>query len=36
MIRLDIAYVKRLSFWLDLSILLRTLPAIVGQIGGTK
>lgn len=32
MIRLDIAYARRLSPWLDLKIMLQTLPAIVGQV----
>lgn len=31
MVRLDIDYSKRLSLWLDLRILLKTLPAIWGQ-----
>ena len=29
MIRLDISYLRNLSLWLDLKILLRTFPAIV-------
>jgi lipopolysaccharide/colanic/teichoic acid biosynthesis glycosyltransferase len=32
MMRLDIAYEKQESFWLDVKLLLRTLPAIVDQI----
>jgi lipopolysaccharide/colanic/teichoic acid biosynthesis glycosyltransferase len=32
MIRLDIAYSRRMSPWLDLQIALKTLPAIVGQV----
>jgi lipopolysaccharide/colanic/teichoic acid biosynthesis glycosyltransferase len=32
MIDLDIRYVENKSFWLDLSILLRTIPAVVSQI----
>ena len=32
MMRLDIAYEKQKSFWLDVKLLLRTLPAIVDQI----
>jgi exopolysaccharide production protein ExoY len=31
MIRLDIEYARRKSLWLDLSIMLRTLPALWGQ-----
>jgi lipopolysaccharide/colanic/teichoic acid biosynthesis glycosyltransferase len=31
MIRLDIAYSERLSLWLDLQIILRTLPALWQQ-----
>ena len=32
MMRLDVAYEKQKSFWLDVKILLRTLPAIMDQI----
>ncbi|HEX8995153.1 MAG TPA: sugar transferase [Ktedonobacterales bacterium] len=32
-IRLDRAYVERCSFWLDVSILLRTLPAVARGVG---
>ena len=32
MIRFDIAYSRRCSFWLDVSVLLKTVPAIVGEI----
>jgi lipopolysaccharide/colanic/teichoic acid biosynthesis glycosyltransferase len=32
MIRLDISYCQNMSFWLDLKILLRTLPTVVGQV----
>jgi lipopolysaccharide/colanic/teichoic acid biosynthesis glycosyltransferase len=32
MIRLDISYAKRWSLWLDLGILLRTVPAILEQV----
>jgi len=32
MIRLDIAYAERMSLWLDLRILLKTLPALFQQI----
>jgi len=32
MIRLDIAYSRRMSPWLDLEISLKTLPAIIGQV----
>ncbi len=35
MIRLDVAYARRLSLWLDLKIMLKTLPAIVGQVRDT-
>ncbi len=31
MMRYDIAYARNLSFWLDLSIVFRTVPAIVKQ-----
>lgn len=31
MIQLDVEYAQRLSFWLDLRIILRTLPALWGQ-----
>jgi exopolysaccharide production protein ExoY len=31
MVQLDVAYAQRQSLWLDLTILLRTLPAILGQ-----
>jgi lipopolysaccharide/colanic/teichoic acid biosynthesis glycosyltransferase len=29
MMRLDIAYAKRRSFWLDMKILLKTIPAVL-------
>jgi exopolysaccharide production protein ExoY len=32
MIRLDIKYTRRVSFWLDVKILLKTIPAIISQI----
>jgi lipopolysaccharide/colanic/teichoic acid biosynthesis glycosyltransferase len=32
MVRLDIEYSRRMSLWLDASIVLRTLPAIIRQI----
>ena len=32
MMRLDIKYSRQLSFWLDVKILLMTVPAIIGQI----
>jgi len=32
MIRLDIAYARRRSFWLDIAIILRTMPAICVEI----
>lgn len=35
MVRLDIAYARRRSWWLDLSIILRTGPAIAGQVRDT-
>jgi lipopolysaccharide/colanic/teichoic acid biosynthesis glycosyltransferase len=31
MVRMDITYAERLSFWLDLKIILKTLPAVWGQ-----
>jgi lipopolysaccharide/colanic/teichoic acid biosynthesis glycosyltransferase len=31
MVQLDIAYAERLSFWLDLKIIFKTLPAVWGQ-----
>lgn len=32
MIRLDIAYARDSSFWLDLKIILKTIPALIGQM----
>jgi lipopolysaccharide/colanic/teichoic acid biosynthesis glycosyltransferase len=32
MIRLDIAYSKKVSLWLDVKILLKTIPAIFSEI----
>ena len=32
MIRLDIKYARELSFWLDLKIILKTIPALIGQM----
>lgn len=32
MIRLDITYEKQRSFWMDIKILLKTIPAIIGEI----
>ncbi|NIT60128.1 MAG: sugar transferase [Aliifodinibius sp.] len=32
MMRLDITYARRRSFWLDIKIMLRTIPAIIDQI----
>lgn len=34
MIRLDIRYTRQRSFWVDVKILLRTLPAIIDQVKG--
>jgi len=34
MMRLDIAYKKQNSFWLDVKLLLKTLPAIIAQVRG--
>ena len=36
MVRLDIEYVRRMSLWLDLGIILRTIPALVGQMRDTR
>jgi exopolysaccharide production protein ExoY len=36
MIRLDIEYARRRSLWLDLKIILLTLPALLQQIGDTR
>lgn len=35
MMRLDIGYIMKRSLWMDIKILLRTIPAIIGQIRGT-
>jgi Bacterial sugar transferase len=32
MIKLDIFYTKNMSFWLDLTIMLKTLPALITQV----
>lgn len=32
MIRMDIEYAQQRSFWLDLKIILKTIPAIIGQL----
>jgi len=32
MVEMDIQYAKNVSFWLDLTILLRTFPAIIGEV----
>jgi lipopolysaccharide/colanic/teichoic acid biosynthesis glycosyltransferase len=31
--RLDLEYIKHRSFWLDLRILLRTIPAVLSREG---
>jgi lipopolysaccharide/colanic/teichoic acid biosynthesis glycosyltransferase len=31
--RLDLEYIKQQSFWLDVKILLRTLPAVLSREG---
>lgn len=36
MIRLDIRYVERLSFWLDMRILLLTIPTVIRQCVSTR
>jgi lipopolysaccharide/colanic/teichoic acid biosynthesis glycosyltransferase len=36
MVRLDIQYAEEKSLWLDLSIVLRTVPTLLGQIGETR
>jgi lipopolysaccharide/colanic/teichoic acid biosynthesis glycosyltransferase len=36
MIRLDIEYARRQSWWLDLKIMLLTVPALLQQIGDTR
>lgn len=36
MIQLDIQYVKKKSFWLDLKIILKTVPALIVQIQDTR
>jgi exopolysaccharide production protein ExoY len=36
MIRMDIFYSKNMSFWLDLTIMLRTLPTILAQVIETR
>ena len=32
MIKLDIFYTKKMSLWLDLTIMLKTLPALITQV----
>jgi lipopolysaccharide/colanic/teichoic acid biosynthesis glycosyltransferase len=32
MLRLDISYEKNMSFWLDVRILLKTIPVVVQQV----
>jgi lipopolysaccharide/colanic/teichoic acid biosynthesis glycosyltransferase len=36
MVRLDIDYVRKKSLWLDIGIILRTIPALVGQMLDTR
>jgi lipopolysaccharide/colanic/teichoic acid biosynthesis glycosyltransferase len=36
MINMDIFYTKNLSFWLDVEIMVRTLPAIIAQVVETR
>jgi lipopolysaccharide/colanic/teichoic acid biosynthesis glycosyltransferase len=36
MIRLDVAYAKEASLWLDLRIILMTVPALLVQVGDTR
>ena len=33
MMQLDLAYIRRRCFWLDVTILLKTIPALVGDEG---
>jgi lipopolysaccharide/colanic/teichoic acid biosynthesis glycosyltransferase len=36
MINLDIFYTKNMSLWLDLTIMLKTLPALMAQVVETR
>jgi len=36
MMRFDIAYAKRISFWLDAQIMFRTVPAIISQVAESR
>ncbi len=36
MIRLDIEYARHRTFWLDVKIILRTIPALLQQVGDTR
>jgi lipopolysaccharide/colanic/teichoic acid biosynthesis glycosyltransferase len=36
MIKLDIFYTKKMSLWMDLSIMLRTFPAVLEQVIESK
>jgi lipopolysaccharide/colanic/teichoic acid biosynthesis glycosyltransferase len=35
-VKLDLDYVSRASFWLDMAILLRTAPALMGDVKRTR
>jgi hypothetical protein len=36
MIKLDIFYTKNMSLWLDLKIILKTLPALMEQVNDSR
>jgi exopolysaccharide production protein ExoY len=36
MIKLDIFYTKNMSLWLDLNIILKTLPALMAQVNDSR